>query len=33
MEMGTFIMVIGGIMVLIGIIALAVKMGIESSKK
>jgi hypothetical protein len=31
--MGTFIMVIGGIMVLIGIIAIAVKMGIESSDK
>jgi hypothetical protein len=31
--MGTFIMVIGGIMVLIGIISIAVKMGIESSNK
>jgi len=31
--MGTFIMFIGGTMVLIGIIAIAVKMGIQSSKK
>lgn len=31
--MGTFIMIIGGIMVFIGIIALAVKMGVESTKK
>jgi hypothetical protein len=31
--MGTFIMAIGGIMVFIGIIALAVKMGVESTKK
>jgi hypothetical protein len=30
--MGTFIMFIGGLMVFIGIIAVAVKMGIQSSK-
>jgi hypothetical protein len=31
--MGTFIIIIGGIMVFIGIIGIAVKMGIESTKK
>jgi hypothetical protein len=31
--MGTFIMFIGGLIVFIGIIAVAVKMGIQSSKK
>lgn len=31
--MGNFLMIVGGFMVFIGVIALAVKMGIESSKK